>query len=214
MTIAHSPLLRGSNGGDDTTSLKPTRRARSPARVAGTFGGTETRAFTVPAGAALFWSLLNTASLAPKPAPQPKKDGNQVPQLRAFGAPFVEGRLAIGCSGRQRRPEPMSSSSVARLAASRCVARFRALRGGTEARRLRLDRARSETCDVVLHEERVDDGHRHRAQQGRGHELAPVEDVAPDQLGDGPHRHRADLALGQEDQRVEERSEERRVGKA
>src|SRR6266849_9403914 len=41
-----------------------------------------------------------------------------------------------------------------------------------------LHRAGRQTGDVVLHEERVDDGDRHRAEQRRRHELAPVEDVA------------------------------------
>src|SRR5215510_3170726 len=51
-----------------------------------------------------------------------------------------------------------------------------------------------EAGDVVLHEEGVDERDRHRAQQGPGHERAPEEHVAADQLGDDPHRHR--LLLG------------------
>src|SRR5881296_751679 len=46
-----------------------------------------------------------------------------------------------------------------------------------------LHRAGRQTGHVVLHEERVDDRDRHRAEQRRRHELAPVEDVAADQLG-------------------------------
>lgn len=58
--------------------------------LAGAFGGTVAREITVPAGAALFFPLLNNVGFAPKPAPQPKKDGNQVPQLRALAAPFID----------------------------------------------------------------------------------------------------------------------------
>src|SRR5437867_5068793 len=61
---------------------------------------------------------------------------------------------------------------------------------------LALHRPRGEAGDVVDHEERIDDGDRHRAQQRRRHELAPVKDVAADQLGDGADRHRPHLALG------------------
>ena len=50
-----------------------------------------TREFTVPAGTALFLPLLNNVAFAPKPAPQPKPDGNQVPQLRTlFAAPLID----------------------------------------------------------------------------------------------------------------------------
>src|ERR1043166_1261963 len=69
---------------------------------------------------------------------------------------------------------------------------------------LRLHGAGGQAGDVVVHEEGIDDGDRHRAEQRAGHELAPVEDVAADQLGDDADRHRAHVALGQEDQRVEE----------
>jgi hypothetical protein len=59
--------------------------------LAGAFGGTVTRAFTVPANTALFFPLLNNLGLAPQPAPQPKPDENQVPQLRTlFAAPTID----------------------------------------------------------------------------------------------------------------------------
>jgi hypothetical protein len=59
--------------------------------LAGTFGGTATRAFTVPANTALFLPLLNNVGIAPKPAPQPKPNENQVPQLRTlFAAPTID----------------------------------------------------------------------------------------------------------------------------
>src|SRR4051794_27750376 len=67
-----------------------------------------------------------------------------------------------------------------------------------------LDGAGGQAGDIVLDEEGIDDGDRDRAEQGRGHQLAPVEDVAAHQLGDGADRHGAHLGLGQEDQRVEE----------
>ena len=59
--------------------------------LAGTFGGTATRTFSVPANTALFFPLLNSLGLAPKPAPQPKQGENQVPQLRTlFAAPLID----------------------------------------------------------------------------------------------------------------------------
>src|ERR1700675_1316944 len=48
--------------------------------------------------------------------------------------------------------------------------------------RLTLDGTGGETRDVVFHEERVDEGDGNGAQQRPGHELAPVEGVATDQL--------------------------------
>lgn len=59
--------------------------------LAGTLGGAVTREFTVPADTALFFPLVNNIGFAPHPAPQPKKDENQVPQLRTlFAAPLID----------------------------------------------------------------------------------------------------------------------------
>ena len=58
--------------------------------LAGDFGGAVTRQFTVPANTALFLPLLNNLGLAPLPAPQPKPNGNQIPQLRALAAPLID----------------------------------------------------------------------------------------------------------------------------
>lgn len=61
--------------------------------LAGTFGGTATRAFTVPAHTAMFLPLLNNIGLAypAKPNPQPKANLNQVPQLRTlYAAPSID----------------------------------------------------------------------------------------------------------------------------
>ena len=64
--------------------------------LAGTFGPDPvTRTFTVPADTALFLPLLNNLGLAPKPAPQPKPNGNQVPQLKALAAPFVDSATGL-----------------------------------------------------------------------------------------------------------------------
>src|SRR5262245_61228516 len=52
--------------------------------------GDGAREFTVPAGTALFLSLLNNLALATKPAPQPVSDENQVPQLRTSSASFID----------------------------------------------------------------------------------------------------------------------------
>src|SRR4029078_2985436 len=66
-----------------------------------------------------------------------------------------------------------------------------------------LDCTRGEAGDIVLHEERVDDRYRDRAKQRAGHQLAPIEHVAADQLHDDADRHGAYRALGQEDQGIE-----------
>jgi hypothetical protein len=59
--------------------------------VAGAFGGSVARTFTAPADTALFLPLLNNGAFAPHPAPQPKPDFNQVPQLRTvLAAPFID----------------------------------------------------------------------------------------------------------------------------
>ena len=54
--------------------------------------------------------------------------------------------------------------------------------------RLFLDRA-GHAGNVVLDEERVYQRHRHRAEQGAGHQRAPVIDVAVDELAQERHRH-------------------------
>src|SRR5205814_9365337 len=58
--------------------------------------------------------------------------------------------------------------------------------------------------DVVLDEERVDDGDRDRAEEGAGHERTPVEDVPAHELGEDPDRDRLLLGRGEEDEGVEE----------
>src|SRR6266404_1418726 len=55
--------------------------------------------------------------------------------------------------------------------------------------RLPLHRA-GEGGDVMLDEKRVDEGDRDRAQEGAGHERAPVEDIAADKLGEDADRDR------------------------
>ena len=55
--------------------------------------------------------------------------------------------------------------------------------------RLPLHRAR-ERGDVMLDEERVIEGDRDRAQEGAGHQRAPVEDIAADELGEDADRDR------------------------
>ena len=64
--------------------------------LAGAFGGTVTRQFTVPANTALFLPLLNNLGIAPKPAPQPKPNTNQVPQLRTlYAAPTIDSATGL-----------------------------------------------------------------------------------------------------------------------
>ena len=66
--------------------------------LAGAFGGSVTRAFTVPANTALFLPILNAVAFAypAKPNPQPKPDLNQVPQLRSvYAAPTIDSATAL-----------------------------------------------------------------------------------------------------------------------
>jgi hypothetical protein len=64
--------------------------------LAGTFGGAVTREITVPADTALFFPLVNSAGIAPHPAPQPKKGENQVPQLRTLlAAPDIDNVIEL-----------------------------------------------------------------------------------------------------------------------
>jgi hypothetical protein len=66
--------------------------------LAGAFGGTPTREFTVPANTALFLPLLNNAGIAwpAKPNPQPKPNLNQVPQLRTlYAAPTIDSATGL-----------------------------------------------------------------------------------------------------------------------
>src|SRR2546428_321828 len=67
-----------------------------------------------------------------------------------------------------------------------------------------LDGAGGETRDVVLHEERVDEGDRNAAEQRCRHELAPVEGVPADQLAHDAYRHGSHIRTAEEEQRVEE----------
>src|SRR5262245_64600672 len=71
-------------------------------------------------------------------------------------------------------------------------------------RALPLHGPRGEPGDVVLHEEGVDHRHGHRTQQRAGHELAPIEGVASDQLAHHADRHGAHARLLEEEQGVEE----------
>jgi len=59
--------------------------------IAGTFGGSANRAFTVPTESALFLPLLNNLAAVPLPAPRPKPDVNQVPQAREINGSFIAG---------------------------------------------------------------------------------------------------------------------------
>src|SRR5262245_17509811 len=65
---------------------------------------------------------------------------------------------------------------------------------------------------VVLDEERIGDRHRDRSEQRAGHQLAPEEDVAADQLRGDPDRHRLLLGGGDEHERVDELVPRQREG--
>src|SRR5216110_1356525 len=76
-----------------------------------------------------------------------------------------------------------------------------------------LDGAGRETGDVVLHEERIDEGHGNGAQQRPGHQLAPVEGVPADQLAYDSDRHGSHARAAEKEQRVEELVLRQREGK-
>src|SRR5712692_1539519 len=69
---------------------------------------------------------------------------------------------------------------------------------------LALDGAGRETGDVVLHEERIDEGDGNGAQQRPGHQLAPVEGIATDQLAHDADRHGAHARFAEKEEGVEE----------
>src|SRR6266581_9261162 len=58
--------------------------------------------------------------------------------------------------------------------------------------------------DVMFDKERVDEGHRDRPQQRASHQLAPVEHIAPHQLGGDADRHGFLVGRGEEDEGVDE----------
>src|SRR5438128_8404533 len=72
-----------------------------------------------------------------------------------------------------------------------------------KGRPLPLDGA-SESGDVVLDEEGVDERDRDGTQESAGHERAPVEDVTAHQLGEDPDRNRLLLTRREDDEREEE----------
>src|SRR5262245_2871312 len=65
---------------------------------------------------------------------------------------------------------------------------------------LALDGAGGQARDVVLHEERVDERDRHRAEQRPGHQLAPIEGVAADELTHDADRHGPHVGAAEEQQ--------------
>src|SRR6266581_9697644 len=58
--------------------------------------------------------------------------------------------------------------------------------------------------DVMFDKERIDEGHRDRPQQRAGHQLAPVEHIAPHQFGGDADRHGLLVGRGEEDEGVDE----------
>src|SRR6516164_2813321 len=91
-------------------------------------------------------------------------------------------------------------AATARMMPSATLPPTRAERVAT----LAFDGAGREAGDVVLHEERIDEGNRHRAQQRAGHQLPPVEGVAPDELAHDADRDGPDVGAAEEEQRVQE----------
>src|SRR4051794_11848307 len=65
-------------------------------------------------------------------------------------------------------------------------------------------RAGGQAGDVVVHQERIDDHRRQCGQQRAGHQLAPGEGVAADELGDDADGQRHLVRAGDEGGRVDE----------
>src|SRR5882757_10262940 len=78
------------------------------------------------------------------------------------------------------------------------------LRNVTSAMSSTLCRAGGQAGNVIVHQEGVDDQRRCGAEQGAGHDLTPVEDVALDQGGDDADRQHQLIGRGGEHQRIEE----------
>ncbi|GCC45215.1 hypothetical protein chiPu_0029439, partial [Chiloscyllium punctatum] len=76
-----------------------------------------------------------------------------------------------------------------------------------------LRRTGGQAGNVVVHQESVDDQRRRGAEQGAGHDLSPVEDVAFDQGGDDADRQYELIRRGREHQRIEELGPGNREGK-
>src|SRR5436190_7521280 len=108
------------------------------------------------------------------------------------------------------QPEGPTSTTNSRSRISRFTSLTACVSSNFLFRSLRITRAISafhatgHAGDVMLDEERVDKGDRDRADQRTGHQRAPVEHVAADQLGGHAHRHGLLLGRGQEHQRVDE----------
>src|SRR3979409_847135 len=79
------------------------------------------------------------------------------------------------------------------------------LRNVTSAMSSTLCRTGGQAGNVIVHQERVDDQRRRRAEQGAGHDLTPVEDVALDQGGDDADRQHQLIGRGGEHQRIKDR---------
>src|ERR1044071_8101112 len=67
-----------------------------------------------------------------------------------------------------------------------------------------LCRTGGQAGNVVVHQEGIDDQRRSGAEQGAGHDLSPVEDVALDQGGDDADRQHQLVRRCREHQRVQE----------
>src|SRR5262245_46626336 len=81
---------------------------------------------------------------------------------------------------------------------------FSSARSVTWAIASAFGRAGGEPGDVVVHEERVDEERRCRAQERAGHDLPPGEHVAANQRGDDPDREHELVGRRGERKRIEE----------
>src|SRR6202011_3482328 len=78
------------------------------------------------------------------------------------------------------------------------------LRNVTSAMSSTLCRTGGQAGNVIVHQERVDDERRRGAEQGAGHDLTPVEDVALDQGGNDADRQHQLIGRSREHQGIKE----------
>src|SRR6266567_9178380 len=110
------------------------------------------------------------------------------------------------------QPEGPTSTTNSLSAMSRSIPRTASvssyfltiLRSVTCAMYSTLRRAGGEAGNVIVHQEGIDEERRRSAEQRAGHNLPPVEHIAPDQRRDDADRKHELIRRGQECKRIEE----------
>ena len=134
-----------------------------------------------------------TGNRRPPHARNGRKNG--LSDLRSRRVPKLLGKRRIWTNLTSSRFSVFNFRRIASQPIERLVASVRNWESACSC----LDRTSGEASDVVLDEKRVDQRHWNRPEKRAGHQLAPVEYVPTDQLGDDADRHRAHRALGQKD---------------